>query len=178
LVPASQPWNRSLRCCPTTDSRRLQKPRLTLQTSVVVTYTAERSKPQKAQILLSLRQPLSPRGAALPFVISTGAQRSGEISVLMSLLGNVFRRSVPGFPTSPLSPATTHVVLRKENHTQLTEAATLDRKSGEAEGPAVQRTFVEMFFKRAPPIPISPICHRPSLYPASRTRPPGRQTPA
>jgi hypothetical protein len=32
------------------------------------------------------------------------------------------------------------VVLRKENHMQLTEAATLDRKSGEAEGSAVLRT--------------------------------------
>ena len=41
--------------------------------------------------------------------------------------------SVPGFPTSPLSPATTYVVLPKENHMQLTEAATLDRKSGGAE---------------------------------------------
>ncbi|MEA2541514.1 MAG: hypothetical protein QOH35_2880 [Acidobacteriaceae bacterium] len=30
------------------------------------------------------------RTVALPFVISTGAQRSGEISVLMPLLGNVF----------------------------------------------------------------------------------------
>ena len=49
--------------------------------------------------------------------------------------------SVPGFPTSPLSPATTYVVLPKENHMQLTEAATLDRKSGEAEGSAVSRTF-------------------------------------
>jgi hypothetical protein len=39
-------------------------------------------------------------------------------------------RSVPGFPTSPLSPATTYVVLPKENHMQLTEAPTLDRKSG------------------------------------------------
>jgi hypothetical protein len=29
---------------------------------------------------------------------------------------------------------------------QLTEAATLDRKSGGAEGSAVQRPFVEMFF--------------------------------
>ncbi|MEA3006562.1 MAG: hypothetical protein QOI94_1831, partial [Acidobacteriaceae bacterium] len=29
-----------------------------------------------------------PGSAALPFVISTGAQRSGEISVLMPLLGN------------------------------------------------------------------------------------------
>ena len=41
--------------------------------------------------------------------------------------------SVPGFPASPLLPATTYVVLSKENHMQLTEAATLDRKSGEAE---------------------------------------------
>jgi hypothetical protein len=48
--------------------------------------------------------------------------------------------SVPEFPTSPLSAATTYVVLRKENHTQLTEGVTLDRKSGEAEGSAVPRT--------------------------------------
>jgi hypothetical protein len=39
--------------------------------------------------------------AALPFVISTGAQRSGEISVLMPLLGNVFRRSEAVPQTSP-----------------------------------------------------------------------------
>ncbi len=32
----------------------------------------------------------------------------------------------------------TYVVLSKENHTQPTEAATLDRKSGEAEGSAVR----------------------------------------
>jgi hypothetical protein len=32
-------------------------------------------------------------GTALPFFISTGAQRSGEISVWMLLLGNVFRQS-------------------------------------------------------------------------------------
>jgi hypothetical protein len=49
--------------------------------------------------------------------------------------------SEPGFPTSPLSPAITYVVLPKENHMQLTEAATLDRKSGGAEGSAVPRTF-------------------------------------
>ena len=46
--------------------------------------------------------------------------------------------SVPGFPTSPLSLATTYVVLSKENHVQLTEAATLDRKSGVVEGSAVR----------------------------------------
>jgi hypothetical protein len=50
-------------------------------------------------------------------------------------------RSALGFPTSPLSPATTYVVLPKENHMQFTEAATLDRKSGEAEGSAVLRTL-------------------------------------
>jgi hypothetical protein len=49
--------------------------------------------------------------------------------------------SVRGFPTSPLSLATTYVVLPIENHMQLTEAATLDRKSGGAEGSAVPRTF-------------------------------------
>jgi hypothetical protein len=44
----------------------------------------------------------------------------------------------PGFPTSPLSPATTYAVLSKENHMQLTEAATPRRKSGEADGSAVR----------------------------------------
>jgi hypothetical protein len=34
----------------------------------------------------------------------------------------------------------TYVVLPKENHMQLTEAATLDRKSGEAEGSAVRHS--------------------------------------
>src|ERR1700733_8236046 len=56
------------------------------------------------------------------------------------------RGSVPGFPASPLSPATTYVVLSKENHMQLIEAATLDRKSGEAEGSAVRHSC-------APPLP-------------------------
>ncbi len=50
--------------------------------------------------------------------------------------------SVPGFPTSPLSPAPTYVVLPKENHMLSTEAAALDRKSGEAEESAVPRTFL------------------------------------
>jgi hypothetical protein len=49
--------------------------------------------------------------------------------------------SVPGFPTSPLLPATTYVVLSKENHMLLTKAATLDRKSGGGEGSAVPRTY-------------------------------------
>ena len=35
-----------------------------------------------------------PGNAGLPFVISTEAQRSGEISVLMLRLGNVFRPSL------------------------------------------------------------------------------------
>jgi hypothetical protein len=40
----------------------------------------------------------------------------------------------------------TFVVLPKENHMQLTEATTLDRKSGEAEGSAVLRTFLGNVF--------------------------------
>jgi hypothetical protein len=39
--------------------------------------------------------------------------------------------------------AATCVVLSKKNHMQSIEAATIDRKSGEAEGFAVQRTFRE-----------------------------------
>jgi hypothetical protein len=53
------------------------------------------------------------------------------------------RGSVPGFPTSPLSLEITYVVLPKENHMQLTEAATLDRKSGGAEGSAVFQPATE-----------------------------------
>ena len=56
-------------------------------------------------------------------------------------------RSEPGFPTSPLSPATSYVVLLKENHMELTEAATLDRKSGGAEGSAVPRTLRGYVFR-------------------------------
>jgi hypothetical protein len=54
--------------------------------------------------------------------------------------------SVPGFPAALLSSATPDVVLFKENHTQPTEAATLDRKSGEAEGSAVPRTLLGNVF--------------------------------
>jgi hypothetical protein len=54
-------------------------------------------------------------------------------------------RSLPGFPAALLSWATPDVVLFKENHTQPTEAATLDRKSGEVEGSAVPgaRSFMD-----------------------------------
>jgi hypothetical protein len=45
----------------------------------------------------------------------------------------------------------TYVVLLKENHMQLTEAATLDRKSGEAEGSAVPRAFRGNVFQQAEP---------------------------
>ena len=69
--------------------------------------------------------------------------------------------SVPGFPASPLSPATTYVVLSKENHMQLTEAATLDRKSGEAEGSAVRHSC-------APPLPAHNLSFRILPAPACR----------
>jgi hypothetical protein len=64
--------------------------------------------------------------------------------------------SVPGFPAALLSSATPDVVLFKENHTQPTEAATLDRKSGEAEGSALRHSC-------APPLPahnLHQIIHR------------------
>ena len=62
--------------------------------------------------------------------------------------------SVPGFPTSQLLPATAYVVLLKENHMQLIEAATLNRKSGEAEGPADPFTSNQSQLE-APPSPSS-----------------------
>jgi hypothetical protein len=48
----------------------------------------------------------------------------------------------------------TYVVLRKENHMQLTEATTLDRKSGEAEGSAVPRTSPGNVFSRGRSDPV------------------------
>jgi hypothetical protein len=45
--------------------------------------------------------------------------------------------SVPGISYFTALTSATYVVLPKENHTHLTEAATLDRKSGGAEGSAV-----------------------------------------
>jgi hypothetical protein len=43
----------------------------------------------------------------------------------------------------------TYVVLPKENHMQLTEAATLDRKSGKPRDLQFRGPLVEMFFDRA-----------------------------
>jgi hypothetical protein len=57
-------------------------------------------------------------------------------SPLKASLSPLSSRAYPEFPASPLSLATTYVVLPKENHMQSTEAATLDGKSGEAEGSA------------------------------------------
>src|ERR1700732_366633 len=53
--------------------------------------------------------------------------------------------SEPGFPAALLSPATPDVVLFKENHTQPTEAAILDRKSGEGEESAVRHSGAPKF---------------------------------
>jgi hypothetical protein len=52
------------------------------------------------------------------------------------------------FPTSPLSLATTYVVLPKENHIQLTKASTFDR---EAEGSAVPQTTHGNVFQHTHP---------------------------
>jgi hypothetical protein len=53
---------------------------------------------------------------------------------------------------SPRSPATTYVVLPKENHMQLTEAATLDRKiRGSPPVPACRRgicSSADLYWKR------------------------------
>jgi hypothetical protein len=56
-----------------------------------------------------------------------------------------------------------YVVLREENHMRLTEVATLDRKSGEAEGSAVPRTLLGNVFAVPAEDPRS-------VYAASRSR--------
>jgi hypothetical protein len=74
--------------------------------------------------------------------ISLVFREMSDTTVLDRQLCRFVSGSVPGFPASLLSPATTDVVLSKENHTQLTEAANLDRKSGEGEGSAVRHSCV------------------------------------
>jgi hypothetical protein len=54
--------------------------------------------------------------------------------------------SVPGFPISPLSSATTYVVLPKENHMLFIKAAILNRKSAGAERLQFRGRFLEMFY--------------------------------
>jgi hypothetical protein len=49
--------------------------------------------PPKVMKNASSPKPRTHGSATFPFVISTGAQRSGEISVLTPLLGNVFDRA-------------------------------------------------------------------------------------
>jgi hypothetical protein len=51
-------------------------------------------RPTQGDEKLLLSEAALQGSAALPFVISTEAQRSGEISVLTPLPGNVFRQSV------------------------------------------------------------------------------------
>jgi hypothetical protein len=50
-----------------------------------------REWPRTEGVFIALGGPQAHRSAALTFVISTEAQRSGEISVLTRLPGNVFR---------------------------------------------------------------------------------------
>ena len=57
-----------------------------------------------------------------------------------------------GFPAALLSSATPDVVLFKENHTQPTEAAALDRKSREAEGSAVRHSCARSYRPKPPPM--------------------------
>jgi hypothetical protein len=54
--------------------------------------------------------------------------------------------SVPAISYFTALTGPAYVVLLKENHMQLFEAATLDRKSGEAEGSAVPRTLLGNVF--------------------------------
>jgi hypothetical protein len=54
--------------------------------------------------------------------------------------------SVPGFPTSPLSPATTYVVLPKENHAKLPKPQLSTGNPGEPRDLRFYGPFVEMFF--------------------------------
>jgi hypothetical protein len=93
-----------------------------------------------------------------------GQQRRGEAPSTVYLfltptrLSRFVIPSVPGFPASPLSLATTYVVLPNENHIQSTEGATLDRKSGEAEGSAV---FFNPLNRRSMEAQASPLSSRP-----------------
>jgi hypothetical protein len=70
--------------------------------------------------------------------LRSGRDKNLSWKLYLAFPNKIVIPSVPGFPAPPLSLATTYVVLPKENHMQSTEAAPLDRKSGEAEGSAVR----------------------------------------
>jgi hypothetical protein len=82
----------------------------------------------------------------------------------------------------------TYVVLPKENHMQLSEAAALDRKSGGAEGSAVPRTFPGNVFRICGPTrstvsinqvePGTPPLHWAEVFGQFQPRVPCRRRPA
>jgi hypothetical protein len=73
-------------------------------------------------------------------------QRSFPLATVLSLSTalSLSSRAYSDFLLTALTGAT-YVVLPKENHMQLIEAATLDRKSGEAEGSAVFLSLSGLF---------------------------------
>jgi hypothetical protein len=71
-------------------------------------------------------------GPSSPLVISTEAQRSGEISVLTPLPGNVFRQSVPGFPATQHWTRPRMRLSLKERRMMFDNASNFYRKSGVA----------------------------------------------
>src|SRR6202789_3703404 len=88
------------------------------------------------------------RSAPLPFVISTEAKRSGEISVWMHLLGNVFQQSIDG-PAGP--PKKTKIAFIQQLPSL---EAPLSPLSSRPKRNVVERslcgcTYLEMFFNRA-----------------------------
>jgi hypothetical protein len=60
-----------------------------------------------------------PGNAPLPFVISTEAQRSGEISVWMLFLGSVFLAEPTRISYFALLATAAYAALRKESRTQI-----------------------------------------------------------
>src|SRR5580704_14559970 len=126
-VAMIKPQISPLRCAPVeNDKVVLRKSRFSSRCTAIHSSTTLSSRPEESWV----------RGS--PKVMK---KRFGPATTLSGTVALSFViPSVPGFPTSELSAAPLMWFSLKENHMQLTEAATLDRKSGEAEGSAVPRT--------------------------------------
>jgi hypothetical protein len=89
--------------------------------------------PPKLMKTTSIQQLRSLEAPSSPFVISTEAQRSGEISVWMLPPGNVFRPERTRISCYSALERTTCAAFIKESRMDFASATNLDRKSGVAE---------------------------------------------
>jgi hypothetical protein len=115
-----------------------------LATTFQVTTTLSFVIPRACDLLLSHQNAVDGKDVPPPQQLRYPLATVLSLSTALSLSS----RAYSDFLLTALTGAT-YVVLPKENHMQLIEAATLDRKSGEAEGSAVLRTLLGYVFRQS-----------------------------